>query len=212
MRETMKNLVFWMVAALVIFVFWSVSSRIQKNERQLSFSDFMEQLEQGHVAKVTITGSAGGSQIVGEFKNGQAIRTFVPPQTEDLVNVMLDKGVEVTARDANSASWLGHIISWTPIVIMIAFMVFFMRAMSASGAGRETMRRETRLEMKARFLHALSAAGGDLSEDEMMSVLKDSGVRRVDSIEAQKALYQMLSDGTIVLTNEKKFRLRTTTT
>ncbi len=91
MNSTMKNLMFWMVAALVIFLFWSVSSRIQKDERPLSFSDFMAQLDRGHVAKVTITGTAAGSQIVGEFKNGQAIRTFAPPQMENLVNVMLDK-------------------------------------------------------------------------------------------------------------------------
>ena len=133
MNSTMKNLMFWMVAALVIFLFWSVSSRIQKNERQLSFSDFMAQLDRGHVAKVVITGTGAGSQIVGEFKNGQSIRTFAPPQMENLVNVMLEKGVEVTARDANSSSWLGHIISWTPIVIMIAFLIFFMRQMQGSG-------------------------------------------------------------------------------
>ena len=68
LNSTMKNLMFWMVAALVIFLFWSVSSRIQKNERQLSFSDFMAQLERGHVAKVTITGTGAGSQIVGRVQ------------------------------------------------------------------------------------------------------------------------------------------------
>lgn len=45
MNSTLKNLVFWRVAALTIFLFRSVSSRIQKNERQLSFSDFMAQIE-----------------------------------------------------------------------------------------------------------------------------------------------------------------------
>lgn len=211
MPDTLKQLMFWLVAALVIFLFWSVSARIQKNERQLSFTDFMAQLERGHVAKVTITSSQGGSQIVGEFNNGQSIRTFAPPQMENLVNVMLDQGVEVNARDPSSASWIAHIISWTPIVIMIAFLIFFMRAMSGPVATRETERRETRLEMKARFLHALSVAKGDLSESEMLDVLSKSDIANLDLVEARKALYQMLSDGTIVVSDEKKFRLRTTT-
>jgi cell division protease FtsH len=49
------------------------------------------------------------------------------------VDTLLAEGVEVNAQDRNSASWLGHIISWTPIVIMIAFLIFFMRQMQGSG-------------------------------------------------------------------------------
>ncbi|HSF15262.1 MAG TPA: ATP-dependent metallopeptidase FtsH/Yme1/Tma family protein [Vicinamibacteria bacterium] len=112
MRAHTKNFMWWMGTALVIFLFWIVSSRIQKNERELGFSEFMNQVR-GHVAKVTITGTGAGSQIVGEFKNGQSIRTFAPPQVDNLVNTMLEKGVEVRTRDANSSSLIGRIISWT---------------------------------------------------------------------------------------------------
>jgi cell division protease FtsH len=197
----MKNLMFWMVAALVIFLFWSVSSRIQKNERQLSFSDFMAQLERGHVAKVTITGSNAGAQIGGEFKNGQSFRTFAPPQVENLVNNMLDKGVEVNARDANSSSWLGHIISWTPIVIMIAFLVFFMRQMQGSP---EASLAERRLRAKARVHELLSRSDPGLSQAQIsysLNVLEDEELRTV--------LYQMLREGTVVLTAEKTYRVKT---
>jgi len=169
----MKNLMFWMVAALVIFLFWSVSSRIQKNERQLSFSDFMAQLERGHVAKVIITGSNAGSQIAGEFKNGQSFRTFTPPQFENLVNTMLDKGVEVTARDANSSSWLGHIISWTPIVIMIAFLIFFMRQMQGSGNralsfGKSKAKLSSSQQKKVTFK---DVAGVDEAKEELQEII-----------------------------------------
>ncbi|HXV60840.1 MAG TPA: ATP-dependent zinc metalloprotease FtsH [Vicinamibacteria bacterium] len=169
----MKNLMFWMVAALVIFLFWSVSSRIQKNERELSFSDFMAQLERGHVAKVTITGTGAGSQIVGEFKNGQSIRTFAPPQVDNLVNTMLDKGVEVRARDANSSSWIGHIISWTPIVIMIAFLIFFMRQMQGSGNralsfGKSMAKLSSSQQKKVTFK---DVAGVDEAKEELQEII-----------------------------------------
>jgi cell division protease FtsH len=169
----MKNLMFWMVAALVIFLFWSVSSRIQKNERQLTFSDFMAQLDRGHVAKVTITGTGAGSQIAGEFKNGQSFRTFAPPQMENLVNTMLDKGVEVSARDANSSSWLGHIISWTPIVIMIAFLIFFMRQMQGSGNralsfGKSKAKLSSSQQKKVTFK---DVAGVDEAKEELQEII-----------------------------------------
>jgi len=133
LNSTMKNLMFWMVAALLIMLFWSVSSRIQQKEKQLTFSDFMEQVDRGSVAEVTITGSSAGSQIVGTLKNGDPIRTFAPPQYVTLVDKLLSQGVEVSARDANGSSVWAHLINWTPIIIMIAFLVFFMRQMQGSG-------------------------------------------------------------------------------
>jgi cell division protease FtsH len=206
-----KNLMFWMVAALVIFLFWSVSSRIQKNERALAFSDFMTRLEQGQVARVEITGTGAGSQIAGELTSGQAFRTFAPPQFQNLVDAMLEKGVEVRARDANSSSWVGHLISWTPIVIMIAFLIFFMRQMQSPRSGLSpTARRELRLELKTRFLRVLSTAEGDLSESELLSRMAEGGGVVPEGLEAQKALYEMLSEGTLSMTDGRKYRLRTT--
>ena len=165
---------FWMVSALVIFLFWSVSSRIQDNEQQLSFSDFMGQLDRGHVAKVTITGTGAGSQIVGEFKNGQSITTFAPPQMDNLVNVMLDKGVEVTARDANSASWFTHLISWTPIIIMIAFLIFFIRQMQGSGNralsfGKSKAKLSSSQQKKITFQNV---AGVDEAKEELNEIIE----------------------------------------
>jgi ATP-dependent Zn protease len=201
MNSTIKNLMGWILAALVIFLFWSISPRIQKNERQLSFSDFVEQLERGHVANVTITGTNSGSRIDGQFKNGQSFRTFAPPQTPTLLSKLLGKGVVVNARDANSSSWLGHIISWTPIAIMVAFLIFFMRQMQNSP---EASLAERRLRAKARVHELLSRNDPGLSQaqiSESLNVQEDE--------EFHTILYQMLREGTIVFTSDKKYRAKT---
>jgi len=201
MSATVKNLIFWVISALVIFLFWSVSSRIQKNERQLSFSDFIAQLERGHIVRVTLTGSNAGSQIVGEFKNGQEFRTFAPPQVGNLVNRMLEKGVEVSARDANSSSWLDHLISWTPIAIMIAFLILFMRQMQSAPS---VDRAERRLRAKSRIYEFLSRSNEALSESEMFAEVAGD-----KEAEPRVVLYQMLRDGTVVFTTERKYRAKT---
>ncbi len=174
MNSTMKNVMFWMVAALVIFLFWSVSSRIQNTETQLTFSDFMGQLDRGHVAEVIVTGTGAGSQIDGKFKNGQSFKTFAPPQIDDLVNVMLEKDVEVTARDANSSSWLGHLVAWTPIVIMIAFLIFFMRQMQGSGNralsfGKSKAKLSSSQQKKVTFK---DVAGVDEAKNELREIIE----------------------------------------
>jgi hypothetical protein len=190
MRPTLKFILWWMVAALVIFLFWNVSARIQKNEPHLSFSDFLVQLERGHVNDVTITGNF----ISGTFKNGQSFRTYAPPQADGLVERLLDKGIVVNARDVNSSSWLEHLISWTPIVIMIAFLIFFMRQMQGS----------TDSETSARIWTILSGSEADLSAAELASRLPT-----VSEEKLQRALYGMLREGTIVLTAARKYRART---
>ena len=201
MSATVKNLIFWVIATLVIFLFWSVSSRVQKTERQLRYSQFVAQVDREHVRKVTITGSNAGSRIDGEFKNGQKFRTFVPPHAGNLVTKMMEKGVEVTARDANSSSWLGHIISWTPIVIMIAFLIFFMRQMTTSPAASIAA---SRLELMARVHELLSGSDEDLSMEGISRKLLDA-----DEDELRTALYQMLREETILFTTERRYRVKT---
>jgi ATP-dependent Zn protease len=147
----------------------------------------MAQVERGDVVGVTFTGRS----ISGVFKNGQEFRTFAPSQAEGLVDALLEKGVEVNARDANS-SWLGHIISWTPIVIMIAFLIFFMRRIRG---GTATM---------TRIWDVLSGSERDLTEAEIASQLS-----RASRVQLRSSLYQMVREGTVVFTSEKKYRVKT---
>lgn len=201
-----RNIVGWAVAALVIFLFWSVSSRIQRDERQLSFSAFLSEVESGRVDRVLIEGES----VVGNFTNGQGFRTVAPPQAgESFVEVLRENGVEINARATESVSWLGYIISWTPIVFTVVFLSFVMRRI---GAGRSSRgwSDEQRREMKLSILYRLADAGLDVSEDEIVSALAEPGRPSADAlkVEVRRALYEMLSDGTVELTPEKRFRAR----
>jgi hypothetical protein len=190
MNSTPRNLLYWAVAALVIFLFWSVSARIQKEERLLSFSDFMSQLERGHVRRVTFTGNSIG----GEFANGRAFRTYVPLQAEGVVDLLLEKGVEVNARDAGTSSWSQSLVNWFPILIMIAFLMLFGRL----------SRGTPDVAIMNRVWEALAASDRDLSLDEIAS-----GLRLRPNVKLKAALFQMLREQTIFFTSEKKYRVKT---
>jgi cell division protease FtsH len=129
----MKNFMFWLVAFLVVVLFWNVSSRMQHKEEELTFSEFMLQVDRNNVAEVTLTGTTAGSQIAGKLKNGEDFRSFAPSQYDSLVDKLLERGIAVSARESNGSSWFAHLINWTPIFIMIAFLIFFMRQMQGSG-------------------------------------------------------------------------------
>jgi cell division protease FtsH len=169
----MKNLMFWMVAALVIILFWNVSSRIQEKERQLTFSEFMAQVDRNNVSEVTLTGTAAGSQITGKLKNGEPVRTFAPPQYDTLVDKLLESGIAVTARESNGSGWLAHLINWTPIFIMIAFLIFFMRQMQGSGNralsfGKSKAKLTSSQQKKVTFK---DVAGVDEAKEELQEII-----------------------------------------
>jgi len=212
---TLRNVFFWMVAALVIILFWNVSSWIQRKETQLAFSEFMARVEKGNVVEVTLSGSPSGSEITGKLKNGQSFRSFAPAGYYELVDKLLSSGVEVSARETSCSSWLAHLINWTPILIMIAFLVFFMRQMQMTSGrdslARRMLRREERLAAKSRIFHVLSSSEKGLSEDEIISALGDARRLQSDSEKTplREALYEMTSEETIQLTDERKYRVRT---
>jgi hypothetical protein len=202
----MKNLMFWLVAALVIFLFWSVSSRIQRDERQIRYTELLRYLEAGTILEVTVTGNDRGSEIVGTFRNGEHFRTFAPPHAYDLLDRILAAGVEVNARSESTTSWSGHLVSWTPIVIMIAFLVFFLRAGSQSKAYDAF---QWRLAAKGRALERLVSSREDLPEEEILSCLLGDEKPKTRDAEAWKALYEMLAEKTIEITDQKRYRLKT---
>jgi uncharacterized membrane protein YjfL (UPF0719 family) len=212
--SVVKNVAFWMVAALVIILFWNVWSRIQRSQTQLAFSDFMARVEKGNVAEVTLSGGRGGSEITGRFKSGESFRSFAPASYDELVDKLLASGVELSAREASRSSWLSHLINWTPILIMIAFLVFFMRQMQKTpgrdSVARQIQRKEERLALKSRIFHVLSGAK-NLSEDEIILAL-DLATEPQGDLEKQRfreAVYELISEGTIQLTGERKYRVRT---
>ena len=133
MNITPRTLIVWLFAAVVIFLFWSVSNRIQLEEHELSFTDFIAELERGNLARATITSTPSGSQILGELENGRRIKAFALPDVESLVEAMLDQGVQVYMRDIDVSPWSSSLIHWIPIVIVVIFVFFLSKRAQAAG-------------------------------------------------------------------------------
>ena len=56
MNATIKNLLLWMVILVLIILAWNVFKTGATAVEEISFSQFLDQVTQGHVQKVTIRG------------------------------------------------------------------------------------------------------------------------------------------------------------
>jgi len=103
----------------------------QAASNQLSYSQFIDEVKQGHVAKVVIDGHA----IRGERSDGKAFVTYSPSDPW-MVSDLLKYGVSVSAKPEEEPSLLMNmLISWFPMLLLIGVWIFFMRQMQGGGRG-----------------------------------------------------------------------------
>ena len=134
MNSNFRNFAIWVIIGLMLValfnLFQNPSKRVRPNE--VGYSDFLSQVEQGNVREVTIS----GQRISGNYTNSQHFQTYAPNDPK-LVDRLHEKGVRVAAKpsEENMPSLLDVLVSWFPMLLLIAVWIFFMRQMQ-SGGGR----------------------------------------------------------------------------
>ncbi len=129
MNSTLRSFVFWMVLVVVVVLIWNFSTRFQAGDNAMPFSEFIRQVDSGQVDSVTLT----GNEVTGTTATGETFRTFAPPQYEGLVNKLVERDVAVTATEAAGSPWATLLYTWAPMLLIIAFWVFFMRQVQTGG-------------------------------------------------------------------------------
>jgi cell division protease FtsH len=134
LNTLLKNIAFWTLIILAVLFFYKFLSANRPDHVEISFSQFMGDVDQGQVARVTIT----GSEITGEYKqlgpDGQPKRfTTYAPDYSDLVKDLRKAGITIEARKPKESTYLVTILSWLPMLVLIGIWIFFMRQMQSGG-------------------------------------------------------------------------------
>ncbi len=127
-----KNILLYLliIAAFVIAIDAFSTQGTAKSE--MSYTGFIQQVQQKKVEKVTITNDHA---IVGTLKNGTAFSSYAP-KDDSLIKILQDNGVEITAAPPASPSWwMTLLTSLLPIVILVVFWFLIMQQ-TQGGGGR----------------------------------------------------------------------------
>ncbi|MDZ4200781.1 MAG: ATP-dependent zinc metalloprotease FtsH [Gallionella sp.] len=133
MNNLFKSIAIWMVVALVLMtVFNQFNARqAQTTQTQLSYSQFLDEVKQGHITKVTIEGRT----LKATTADGSRLTTYAPSDLW-MVSDLLKNGVVIEAKPEEEPSFLMNIfVSWFPMILLIAVWIFFMRQMQGGGKG-----------------------------------------------------------------------------
>jgi cell division protease FtsH len=126
-----KSIAIWLAVALVLMTVFNQFSNQAKEDSQIVYSQFMQSVKDGNVAKVQIDGRV----VHGKMQDGKAFSTYTPNDLW-MVNDLLKYNVQVEAKQEAQRSVLMDIfMSWFPMILLIGVWIFFMRQMQGGGKG-----------------------------------------------------------------------------
>ena len=129
-----KNILLWLVLGSVIASLFG-QFKIEDNKNQISYSQFIESVNQGNVSSVKIA----GSQITGENSLGQEFETYSPGDL-GMMGDLLNNGVSVQAIPPARESFVKQlIISLAPILLLIGVILYTMRGAGGAMGGKNPM-------------------------------------------------------------------------
>lgn len=133
MNDMAKNLVLWLVIAVVLFsVFQNFSDTSPRDE--MTYSDFVSQVREGRVKTAVFE----GRKIRGQTESGTTYFVVRPEVYDpDLMNDLYDNNVTVVGKEQEQRGiWQQLLVACVPILLFIAVFVFFMRQMQGGAGGR----------------------------------------------------------------------------
>ncbi len=174
MNQFYKNLALWLVISLVMIMLFNMMTQQGRELKPVPYTTFLAALDESEVVDVTIK----GSNIEGTYKDGSAFKTYAPDDP-DLISMLRKQGVAIKAEpDESNSFWMSVLVSWGPILLLIAVWIFFMRQMQ-SGGGKAMSFGKSRAKLLSESQAKITfndVAGIDEAKDELeevVSFLKD---------------------------------------
>ncbi|MEO0036114.1 MAG: hypothetical protein RLZZ501_2137, partial [Pseudomonadota bacterium] len=127
-----KNLALWVIIAVLLVMLFNLfqASTPQRGTGQVSFSDFLADVERGGVTDVTIQGYS----LNGHYSDGRPFATYLP-ENSGVVDRLRAQNVRITAVPPaeNTPTVWSLLVSWFPMLLLVGVWIFFMRQMQSGG-------------------------------------------------------------------------------
>jgi cell division protease FtsH len=174
-----KNLILWLVIAVVLMSVFQSFSPGENAGSRMAYSEFLKQVDNGNVRRADF--GEDGRTITVMTRNGQSYKTVIPTQSDPkIVDQLAAKNVEFSGTPPEEPSILTSIfISWFPMLLLIGVWIFFMRQMQGGGGrgamsfGKSKARLMSEDQIKTTFRDVAGCDEAKEEVTELVDYLKD---------------------------------------
>jgi cell division protease FtsH len=132
LNNVLKTILIWLVIGLVILTVVKQFDSRQATQSTIAYSQFRDEVKQGHVTSATIEGRT----IRLQSTDGKKYTTFIPGTDLWLLDDLQKAGVKVEGKpDEEPSLLLNMLLNWFPMLLIIGVWIFFMRQMQGGGRG-----------------------------------------------------------------------------
>ena len=178
MSDMAKNLMVWLVIAVVLMTMFNSFSPADRSDRTTSYTQFINDVNQGQIREVQVD---RGGVVRAVRKDGQRVETTIPGgYDEKLLDDLIKNNVDSTGVKPEETSLLGQIfISWFPMLLLIGVWIFFMRQMQGGGGkgamsfGKSRARLMGEDQIKTTFADVAGCDEAKEEVTELVDYLKD---------------------------------------
>ena len=174
MNSNFQKLAIWVAILVLLAAIFNLFNNPAQSQRgkEITYSEFLNAVDEGKVAEVTLA----GSRIQGTMRDGAAAFSTYAPQDPTLVERLQKKNINFRARpsDDDVPSIMSMLLSWFPMLLLIAVWIFFMRQMQsgsgrAMGFGKSKAKLLTERQGRVTFD---DVAGVDEAKDELQEIVE----------------------------------------
>jgi cell division protease FtsH len=122
-----RTLLFWFIIIALALVWQGTRSFTNTTYgQQISYSDFLQQVDKHNIATATLVLSQNTAEVHGNLREpDREYRTVVPrASVSDLTDPLRNSGVNVEV--SRMPSWTGELLNFAPLLILVGLWIFIM--------------------------------------------------------------------------------------